>query len=108
MIEHTYNRRGSGCKWNASFRAILLSFCDCLLLDRAARRTPCVDGSFRNIGACILVVAAIGGQTSTLIQGYYCFEWEKRWHPGIDEPGVAFPHYAKTMRQYPAEAGISA
>lgn len=39
-------------------------------------------------------------------KGYYCFEWEKRWHPEIDEPEVAFPHYAKTMREYLAEAGV--
>ncbi len=39
-------------------------------------------------------------------KGYYCFEWEKRWHPDIDEPEIAFPHYAKTMRQYLAEAGV--
>jgi sugar phosphate isomerase/epimerase len=39
-------------------------------------------------------------------KGYYCFEWEKRWHPDIDEPEVAFPHYAKTMRQYLSEAGV--
>ena len=37
-------------------------------------------------------------------KGYYCFEWEKRWHPEIDEPEVAFPHYAKTMREYLADA----
>ena len=41
-------------------------------------------------------------------KGYYCFEWEKRWHPDIDEPEVAFPHYAKTMRRYLAEAGVKA
>ena len=40
-------------------------------------------------------------------KGYYCFEWEKRWHPDIDEPEVAFPQYAKTMRQYLADVGIS-
>ena len=39
-------------------------------------------------------------------QGYYCFEWEKRWHPEIEEPEVAFPHYAKTMRNYLADAGV--
>jgi sugar phosphate isomerase/epimerase len=39
-------------------------------------------------------------------KGYYCFEWEKRWHPEIDEPEVAFPHYAKTIREYLAEAGV--
>jgi sugar phosphate isomerase/epimerase len=32
--------------------------------------------------------------------GFYCFEWEKRWHPEIEEPDVAIPHYAKFVRQY--------
>jgi sugar phosphate isomerase/epimerase len=41
-------------------------------------------------------------------RGYYCFEWEKRWHPEIEDPEVAFPHYAKVMREYLAEAGIKA
>lgn len=39
-------------------------------------------------------------------KGYYCFEWEKRWHPEIEDPEVAFPHYAKTMQNYLAEAGV--
>jgi hypothetical protein len=39
-------------------------------------------------------------------KGYYCFEWEKRWHPEVEEPEVAFPHYAKTMRDYLADAGV--
>jgi sugar phosphate isomerase/epimerase len=38
-------------------------------------------------------------------KGYYCFEWEKAWHPEIEEPEVAFPHYADTMRRYLTEAG---
>jgi sugar phosphate isomerase/epimerase len=38
-------------------------------------------------------------------QGYYCFEWEKRWHPELEEPGVAIPHYANVMRGYLVEAG---
>jgi sugar phosphate isomerase/epimerase len=38
-------------------------------------------------------------------KGYYCFEWEKRWHPEIEEPEIAFPHYAKTIKEYLAEAG---
>ena len=24
-------------------------------------------------------------------RGYYCYEWEKKWHPDIEEPEVAFP-----------------
>lgn len=38
--------------------------------------------------------------------GYYCFEWEKKWHPEIEEPEVAFPHYAKVMAEYLSAAGV--
>jgi sugar phosphate isomerase/epimerase len=38
--------------------------------------------------------------------GIYCFEWEKKWHPEIEEPEVAFPAYAKTMAGYLAAAGV--
>lgn len=48
-------------------------------------------------------VLAAGGY-----KGYYCFEWEKRWHPEIEEPEIAFPHYAKVMREYLTEAGVKA
>lgn len=41
-------------------------------------------------------------------KGYYCFEWEKKWHPEIEDPEIAIPHYAKVMREYMAEAGIKA
>ena len=41
-------------------------------------------------------------------KGYYCFEWEKKWHPEIEDPEVAFPHYAKTMTEYLKEAGVKA
>ncbi len=41
-------------------------------------------------------------------RGYYCYEWEKAWHPEIEEPEVAFPHYAKIMREYLTEAGVRA
>jgi sugar phosphate isomerase/epimerase len=40
--------------------------------------------------------------------GYYCFEWEKKWHPEIEEPEVAFPHYARTMGEYLTAAGVKA
>ena len=38
--------------------------------------------------------------------GYYCFEWEKKWHPEIEEPEVAFPHFAKVVGEYLAAAGV--
>jgi sugar phosphate isomerase/epimerase len=39
-------------------------------------------------------------------RGYYCFEWEKKWHPEIEDPEVAFPHYARTMSGYLEAAGV--
>ncbi len=36
-------------------------------------------------------------------KGYYCLEWEKRWHPEIEEPEIAFPQYAKIIREYLTE-----
>jgi sugar phosphate isomerase/epimerase len=33
-------------------------------------------------------------------KGYYGFEWEKGWHPEIEEPEVSFPQFAAMMREY--------
>jgi len=33
-------------------------------------------------------------------KGYYCFEWEKVWHPDLLEPEVAFPDYVRVMTGY--------
>ncbi len=30
-------------------------------------------------------------------KGYYSFEWEKMWHPEIEEPEIALPDYSKKM-----------
>lgn len=40
-------------------------------------------------------------------RGYYSFEWEKAWHPEIEEPEVAIPHFARVMREYLTEAGLN-
>jgi len=40
-------------------------------------------------------------------KGFYNFEWEKKWHPDLEDPEVAIPHYAKVMREYLRDAGIS-
>lgn len=39
-------------------------------------------------------------------KGYYCFEWEKKWHPEIEDPEVAFPHYARVMTEYLKAADV--
>ena len=48
----------------------------------------------------VRVMAAAG------YRGLYCFEWEKKWHPTIEEPEVAFPDYAKKMAEYLSAAGV--
>jgi sugar phosphate isomerase/epimerase len=37
--------------------------------------------------------------------GYYTFEWEKKWHPEIDEPTVALPQYVQYMRKLAGSIG---
>jgi sugar phosphate isomerase/epimerase len=39
-------------------------------------------------------------------RGFYNFEWEKRWHPEIQEPEVAFAQYATVMSGYLRDAGV--
>jgi sugar phosphate isomerase/epimerase len=33
-------------------------------------------------------------------KGYYSFEWEKLWHPEIDDPEIAIADYPKAMQKY--------
>lgn len=35
--------------------------------------------------------------------GLYSFEWEKRWHPEIDEPEIAFVQYVRCMQKWLSE-----
>lgn len=39
--------------------------------------------------------------------GTYCFEWEKRWQPTIEEPEVAIPDFARVAGAWMREAGIA-
>ena len=41
-------------------------------------------------------------------KGYYSFEWEKRWHPEIEEPEIALAQYATVMAGYLHDAGVTA
>lgn len=40
-------------------------------------------------------------------RGSYSFEWEKRWHPEIEEPELAIRQYAEVAGQYLRGAGIA-
>jgi sugar phosphate isomerase/epimerase len=37
-------------------------------------------------------------------EGYLSLEWEKKWHPDIEEPEEALPEYATLLRRYIKEA----
>jgi sugar phosphate isomerase/epimerase len=39
-------------------------------------------------------------------RGFYSFEWEKRWHPEIEEPEVAFAQFADVAAGYLRAAGV--
>ena len=43
----------------------------------------------------IVQILAKGGY-----KGSYGLEWEKGWHPELEEPEVAFPQYVKTMHEF--------
>ncbi|QHV95156.1 sugar phosphate isomerase/epimerase family protein [Spirosoma endbachense] len=42
-----------------------------------------------------IAALANGGYT-----GYYSFEWEKTWHPDLEEPEVVFPLYPKAFNEF--------
>jgi sugar phosphate isomerase/epimerase len=84
-------------------------------LGRFVRHTHLNDSKADGTGRRYVLTGAgevpIKAQVSVLAKagytGYYGFEWEKRWHPEIEDPEVAFPHYARTVGEYLAEAGVT-
>ena len=40
--------------------------------------------------------------------GFFSFEWEKRWHPEIEEPEIAFAQFAEVAGGYLRDAGVHA
>ena len=37
--------------------------------------------------------------------GWVSVEWEKKWHPELADPEVAFPQHAELLRRYMGELG---
>lgn len=46
------------------------------------------------------IFEAVGILAKNNYTGYYSFEWEKLWHPEIDEPEVAIADYPKAMERH--------
>ena len=36
-------------------------------------------------------------------EGHVCAEWEKKWHPEIEEPEIALPQHAQVLKQWMSE-----
>ncbi len=47
--------------------------------------------------------ALVSALRSIQYDGWLSLEWEKKWHPTIEEPEVAFPQFIQTMRALLAE-----
>jgi predicted xylose isomerase-like sugar epimerase len=39
--------------------------------------------------------------------GCYTFEWEKAWHPELEEPEIAFADFAEFMRTFAATGSFA-
>ncbi len=46
------------------------------------------------------IMEAVDALAKGSYSGYYCFEWEKLWHPEIEAPELAFVDYAKVMTEH--------
>ena len=46
------------------------------------------------------VFEAIDALSKGGYKGYYSFEWEKLWHPEIEEPAIALADYPKVMKRH--------
>lgn len=46
------------------------------------------------------IFSAIAALKKGGYKGYYSFEWEKTWHPDLEDPEVVFPQYPKAFREF--------
>ena len=62
-------------------------------IDAQGERRLCAVGAGR-----LPVRAIVERMLADGYDGYFSLEWEKKWHPELDEPETAFPAYAQWMR----------
>ena len=53
-------------------------------------------------GLLLWPAATLALRSSKRLRGFYSFEW----HPEIEEPEVAIPHFANVMSEYLTQAGF--
>ena len=62
-----------------------------------------VDGKVRDVflgKGEVPILAAVDALSNGGYKGYYCFEWEKLWHPEIEDPEIAFADYSQVMTKH--------
>lgn len=64
---------------------------DSVIKDGKIRYVPVGQGD-------IPLIDAIKALRQVGYQGFLTLEWEKRWHPELEEPEVVFPHFATTVQ----------
>ena len=62
-------------------------------IDAQGERRLCAVGAGR-----LPIRAIVERMLADGYDGYFSLEWEKKWHPELDEPETAFPAYAQWMR----------
>lgn len=88
---------GEGKNWRELFDLVLplvrhIHFKDYKMTD--GKLTPCLMGE----GEVPLSDIAAAFDSSGY-EGYYSFEWEKRWHKTIEEPEIAFKNFVDFMQK---------
>lgn len=63
------------------------------LPDKKSNHVLCGEGD-------IPIKAAIDILKKSNWSGTVCVEWEKTWHPSIQEPEIAMPQYLKKLKEY--------
>jgi sugar phosphate isomerase/epimerase len=89
--------------WQATYAAIKDSIAYCHVKDGYRGR----DGKIHYVmigGGDLPLREILGRLKADRFDSYLSFEWEKKWHPEIEAPERAFPHYAHKIRALWAEA----
>ncbi|HEY3322019.1 MAG TPA: sugar phosphate isomerase/epimerase family protein [Planctomycetota bacterium] len=83
--------------WDVTYDKVRKHICYCHLKD--GYRGPDGKITYVMVGAGDLPLEKILGRfKKDKFDSFFSFEWEKKWHPELEPPERAFPHYAHKVR----------
>lgn len=98
IVYDVFNSFTTGIEpWNVTYRKVKPHICYCHIKDGYKD----AEGKWRYVmvGAGLLPLEKIVGQLKKDgYRSFLSFEWEKKWHPELEPPERAFPHYVVKMR----------